>query len=349
MKASSSPLHEVAAAADLGPRVLAAATGELLVTKRGARVLGIYLDAVDENLLWVHPELADVDRARAHVAAGEWNLGGDRCWIAPEIELHFKNPDHPSHENYVVPADIDPGHYAVAAEQPAGVAFAAAGEASNLGSGKPFKFELHRSVAVCAPPVDVSGISYVGYSLSSQLTIDEPDRPDAAYGLWQLMQIPPGGRVYIAVHRPPEVVDYFGTGVAGHIQVERDHVIFPVTGTAQHKLGLRAADAVGLMGYCRSSRNGVATLIVRQAAVFPGACYADYPGNDRARRDIGLQFYNDSGAIGGFGEMEYHSVAATSDVFFETRDVSRTWGFAGPADRIADIGQTLLGVRPEIE
>lgn len=337
-------LLETVAGAGLEPKLLKVPRGGLLVTVHGARVLGIFLDGSAENLLWVHRDLGDGKSARDFLAAGQWNLGGDRCWLSPELELHFRNPRNPSHEDYVVPPAIDPGQYVVRRESQSGLVLESGGQVANLLTGRSFRFTTTRAIHLCPPPLDIGGLSYVGYSLQSELRMIEPDRPEACYGLWQLMQILPGGSVHVPVREQPEAVDYFQTGVSSHCRVSPTQVVFPVTGNAKHKLGLRSADVTGMMGYYRPAPSGSATLVVRQAAVFAGATYADYPAHQPERRDVALQFYNDSGQIGGFGEMEYHSVAACGDNFFQVRDLSCTWCFAGRAARVAEVGRRLLGL-----
>jgi hypothetical protein len=369
VKVPETELYRLVAAGGLEPKVLQADRGGLLVTVHGARVLGIFLGGSAENLLWVHPELGDAERARRFVAGGQWNLGGDRCWLSPELELHFRDPRRPSHEDYAVPPAIDPGQYVVQRESQTGLVLESGGQVGNLLTGRPFRFATTRAIHLCPPPLDIGDLSYVGYSLSSELRVIEPDRPEACYGLWQLMQIPPGGTVYVPVRGQPEIVDYFQTGVSSHCRVSPTQVVFPVTGNAKHKLGLRSADVTGMMGCYRPGPSGSATLIVRQAAVFAGATYADYPAHQPERRDVALQFYNDSGQIGGcpipyrrpqagnrgggltprnapsgFGEMEYHSVAACGDNSFQVRDLSCTWCFAGPAAGVAEVGRQLLGL-----
>jgi hypothetical protein len=346
MRASETDLLQIATDAGLRPHVFAAEAGDVLVTEHGARILGIFLQHQPENLLWVHPQvLAGSDSARQYVRSGAWNLGGDRCWFAPELDLHFKNPAQPSHEDYVVPAGVDPGDFIAGQLSANAIALRNVGTATNLRSKQTFRFELTREVRLTYPPLDIAGLDFAGYELSSLLTIPEVDRPEAQYGLWHLMQVPPGGNVSIPLRNPqPDTVDYFDTNIAGHITAHPTHIEFPVTGTAQHKLGLPAQDVTGAMAYLRPAAEGQATLIVRQATVFPGARYADYPGAQPDRRDIALQFYNDSGSIGGFGELEYHAPAASANNFFRVRDTCRTWCFGGPTDRVLDIARQLLGV-----
>lgn len=344
MDVTQTKLYADTQAGGFQPLALTGPTGGLLITQRGARVLGVFLDGVADNLYWTNPAaVGDAGAAKAAVSSGEWNVGGDRVWLSPEIELHFLNPAQPHHTNYAVPADLDPGQYVADSIAKQGILFASEGGADNLVSGKPFQFTARRQITLCAPPVDPGGLSYVGYELSSMLKVSRPDRPEACYGLWQLLQIPPGGTIYIPTQGDPEPIDYFQTGVSGHVQRQSGTIAFPVTGTEQHKLGLRPDHVRGLMGYYRRAGDQ-ATLIVRQAAVFPGAIYADYPAHARERRDVALQFYNDGGDAGGFGELEYHSTAAVARNFYTVRDVSRTWCFGGPADEIRDLARRLLGV-----
>jgi hypothetical protein len=337
-------LYTLCEQAGLKPHRLTDQEATVLVTEHAARIIGVFPGPAEPNLLWVNAAaFGGVEALRRFIHAGEWNLGGDRVWVAPEIELHFSDPQNPSHQNYTVPPALDPGRWSLEQADTFGVALRNAGEAKNLVSNQSFRFETRRQIRLAAAPVDVTDLHYIGYETASAIVITAPDRPDAAYGLWQLMQIPPGGEILIPARPDAEQVDYFKTDLSQHVRIAEGHLVFPVTGTQQHKLGLRPHDVRGLMGYLRQDGEN-ATLIVRQAAVFPGATYADYPGDARDRRDIALQFYNDSGDTGGFGEMEYHSIAADAAGFFNTRDVSRTWCFAGPLPRIRTVASELLGI-----
>jgi len=345
MHAEQTPLHAAAADLRLGPRILQAGTGSLLITEHGGRVLGVFVADVAENLLRVHPALdAGGERARAFLESDEWNLGGDRLWLSPELELHFRDGEHPTPEAYDVPPEIDPGRYTVVQASEHAVQLEIGGELVNRRSGRPFRFHVRRTIGLCPAPCDTSGLSYIGYALSSELRIPEVDRPEAQYGLWQLLEVPPGGTVCIPVQRPPELVDYFASGVVDHVRVRPGAVEFAVTGTGRQKLGLRAADTRGLMGCWRAQPDGMATLIVRQCSVFPGEVYADYPAGQPQRRDIALQCYTGADDGGGFGEMEYHTPAARAENFFLIRDESRTWCFGGLAERVSQIAAELLGV-----
>jgi hypothetical protein len=91
------PLHDGAAA---------------LVTQRGARVLGLFPAPDAENLFWTNPTLLDAERFRGFLAAGDWNLGGDRFWIAPELHYNVRDRFR-FNEKYALPPAVDPGQYSM--------------------------------------------------------------------------------------------------------------------------------------------------------------------------------------------------------------------------------------------
>jgi len=75
----------------------------VVLTERGARLLGLFPRLDLPNVLWVHEE------APAKFAAGEWMVGGERMWLAPERSFYYDNPR--DFEGFHVPSDIDPGNY----------------------------------------------------------------------------------------------------------------------------------------------------------------------------------------------------------------------------------------------
>jgi len=48
----------------------------------------LYPGGSDENFLWTNPALASAESAQKYFLRDGWpNPGGDRTWLAPEIEL----------------------------------------------------------------------------------------------------------------------------------------------------------------------------------------------------------------------------------------------------------------------
>ena len=86
--------------------------GSLLILPYGGRTLGLY-NQDGHNFFWVNPDLNHAATAETFFTTDGWkNSGGDRTWVAPEVELFISDIDNPA-ETYQVPSSLDPGNYTV--------------------------------------------------------------------------------------------------------------------------------------------------------------------------------------------------------------------------------------------
>ena len=87
---------------------------ELLILPYGARILGLFAPASGENFYWTHPALEAAASAAEFYAGAQWhNSGGDRTWLAPEVDFFF--PNFPKTDVYWQPRQLDPGQWQVVA------------------------------------------------------------------------------------------------------------------------------------------------------------------------------------------------------------------------------------------
>ena len=90
----------------------------LLVTEHWGKAFGPFKGDKDCGTLWVSPKAADAESLREMAARGDWCVGGDRLWLAPEVQ--FNIPDRKRRDSgltaYVLPGAIDPGRYTLKAE-----------------------------------------------------------------------------------------------------------------------------------------------------------------------------------------------------------------------------------------
>ena len=77
------------------------------------------------------------------------------------------------------------------------------------------------------------------------------------------------------------------------------------------KIGLPSEESKGIMAYTNFDCEHP-YLIIRQFNVVSGGRYADAPVSS-PQSPCAQQFYFDDGALGGFGEMEYHSQYLTPE------------------------------------
>ena len=62
----------------------------ILILPYGGRILGVFAPASEENFLWTNSALDNPETARAYYASDDWqNSGGDRTWLAPEVDFFF--------------------------------------------------------------------------------------------------------------------------------------------------------------------------------------------------------------------------------------------------------------------
>ena len=83
----------------------------IIVAERGGRIFGPFLGK-GESVTWMSPAFTDAATFSAFVRAGNWNLGGERIWISPEIRYMVR--DRKDFWNTVfVPPEMDPGSHAL--------------------------------------------------------------------------------------------------------------------------------------------------------------------------------------------------------------------------------------------
>ena len=186
----------------------------LLLLPYGGRVLGLFPAGSDENFLWTHPAFDTSTSAEAFYQKSDYhNSGGDRTWLAPEIDVCF--PGYPDTAVYRVPTEMDPGNYSVVQT----------GQTLRLVSQ--FTLTLSRShteVRGCigkswgpAPnPLrydpfwnSLTGITYAGYTQQTSLELLTSGN-SAWVGLWNLLALPHGGEMLIPTFHRAEPKIYSG-------------------------------------------------------------------------------------------------------------------------------------------
>lgn len=161
--------------------------------------------------------------------------------------------------------------------------------------------------------------------------------------------MPAGGEALIPVYGLAEPTDFFAATGPGHLTAAPGALRFRIDARETHKISLKSVQTTGRFGYIRRGGNGICHLLVRQIAVQPSGVYRDVPAGDLNDYGHCIQFYNDDGAIGSFGELEHHSPAlmpSSADPAPARRtDVSQVWGYSGSERVIGQIAYRLLGMQ----
>ncbi|MBO9609138.1 MAG: hypothetical protein J7639_24495 [Paenibacillaceae bacterium] len=334
-------------------RVMTHGKGKLVVLQRGARMLGVYPDADDDNVLWTSPALlASAAQTAPFAAASVWNTGGDRTWLSPEFEYNIADVSD-MWNTYAVQMTVDPGDYRFTRSDADATSLTQVAVPQAYYTGTPHSLEIAKSFRPIPDPllplkdkagsvIDPATYAYIGYETATRCRCTDP-KQRAPLSIWQLAQLPAGGQMLVPTYGTAPVSRFFGAENSPRIAIEPGHVRFTIDARESFKASIKAPYVTGRMGYYRPLGPERATLFVRQFAVRPSAAYGDafYPNLDDPGHCV--QVYNDDGTLGDFGEMEYHSPLLGSFGGSTLEDTNETFVYAGAADTVERIRRLLLG------
>jgi hypothetical protein len=326
----------------------------LVVTERGGRLLGPFLPD-GESLTWINPLLGDSDSLAGFLASGDWNMGGDRIWIAPEVQ-YLASERERFNETCVIPAAMDPGAWDLSGptdEDGWELRQEAVLEAYSLARGTK-TLAVERTITPAANPLRrvrgfdalSRGVAYAGWRHVVSLAETAPDA--IVSETWNVLQVPPGGTVIVPCAPRADITEIGGyrDAVPAAARTVRDGALrIPVTGDCQWKIGIRAPHLAGRMGYVGRTTDGTSTLVVRAFGIDPSGLYSeesfDQPGNN----GNAVHVYHDDGELGRFAEMECTAPAIGGPTGRSASvDSFLSWVYVGPDASVREIGRHLLGV-----
>lgn len=320
-----------------------------IVTSRGGRVLGPFLPS-GESVTWLAECWGSADGFREFLAGGSWNQGGDRVWIAPEIQFAVTDRER-FWETLQTPCEMDPGEYALAAHAGGCSIEKSLDLAVHYPEPGRKRLSLRRVVAPAPHPLrellddkSIPGrVRYAGYN--QEIVLRDLDGGAVMAESWNLSQVKPGGELFVKVFNGDTVrpVDYYEPVDEAHMSVAGDMVRLKITGDRRYKIGLKAAVVTGRMAYLRRRRGG-SLLYVRHFFSNPSAYYNEEPPLCPGVKGCSVHVYNDSGASGGFGEIESNGQAVGGAAGRSVSiDSFATWIFDGDDGAIDFVFEFLMG------
>jgi len=323
----------------------------LLILPYGGRILGVFAPGSEENFLWTNSVLNSAETARAYYASDDWqNSGGDRTWLAPEVDFFF--PKYPNIDiaGYWQPRSLDPGNYELT-KSGRRVKLTNRLKIDAFRSKKRVELEIAKSVTAAPNPlrydaaIRTLAVEYAGHTLLTSLSILDPN-PDGAplVGLWSLTQMPHRGELFIPTYCKADPRIYFGLVDTPDDELAMSDrlVRFKMRAAGEHKIGIRAAATTGRVGYLYPTGSRYA-LIVRNFYVNPSGEYADVPWTEPEDRGYSTQACSVNSRWGEFSEMEYHVPAIGGGTGLrQIEDHSQLWAFRGSREDIKTIARALL-------
>jgi hypothetical protein len=324
---------------------------QVVLTQRGGRIFGPFLDQDSSCLFWANKAFSDREAFRSFLAAGNWNLGGDRIWIAPEIQygIHDRNDFAGS---YDLQASMDPGQYQLEANghncwrlsQDFSM------EARVIARGKK-DLLIERLIQPVEDPLRnlndypelMEEVRFAGYE--QIVILEETSQDEIVSEVWSLIQLNPGGLVLIPSVACIEHVDYLMPVDETIMQINPNSVRLKIDGQRQYKVGFKSPHVFGRLGYLNSLERGGSYLIVRNFFNNPSWYYAEEVDRLPGRRGHSIHIYNDNGELGGFGEVECNGQTIGGPTSRSvTTDQLILWIYVGETKKIERIALHLLGI-----
>ncbi len=323
----------------------------LLILPYGGRILGVFSPRSDENFLWTNSVLDSPAAARAYYASDDWqNSGGDRTWLAPEVDFFFPKFPNIDIAGYWQPRSLDPGNYQVEKTEH-GIRLRNRLHIDAFRSKKRVELEITKSVASAPnplrhePAIDTRAVEYAGHTLLTSLAIvDQPPEKAPLVGLWSLTQMPHQGELFIPTYSRSQPRIYFGLvdTPADELALSDRLLRFKMRAAGEHKIGLHATVTTGRMGYLYPAGDKYA-LLIRNFSVNPSGEYADVPWTEPDDRGYSAQACSVNSRWGMFSEMEYHAPAIGGDTGLRhMEDRSQLWAYRGSRADIVKIARALL-------
>ncbi|MBD3316089.1 MAG: hypothetical protein GF344_09900 [Chitinivibrionales bacterium] len=210
------------------------ATGALLFSAYGGRLLGLYPKRRGHNALWVYEGIEEA------MSGQQWMIGGERLWIAPERDFFYENPR--DFEGFHVPAGIDPGEYQKLGDTVFENIF------SLLNCARNETYDNCQARRIFTPVNDPfeSRLAFAGVEIKERLMITTPNLTMAGWSLAQVYTCGAErpGTVLFPVTSDAQMLSYFEPIPRDRAEVLNGYARFRIDGAAVYKLAIRPQDII---------------------------------------------------------------------------------------------------------
>ncbi|MCD9023797.1 DUF6786 family protein [Cohnella silvisoli] len=325
--------------------------GQLIILEKGARVLELKTaEEASSSAFWRDPNALHNEN--------NWNSGGDRTWISPELEYFIDDSG-----SYHIPAQLDPGNWKLTQTTQSLAIANMSCELQHASSSQTIQVNLEKRFTLLPNPFprnssaltpDSSSVSYIGYEVRTDMNLtpvssnskpmDRTASPSGFCNLWSIMQVPPGGQIIAPTYGSIRPLTMFSQTENIDMELLPNGLRLHCEGQSSFKLSIDALSSTGRFGYSRVLADKKSSLVVRQFSVNPSGVYPDYPSNRKNYLGSCMQFYFDGGQLGHFAELEYHSPALSIDRPGHMTDTSQVFYFEGLTSAVQDIARVMLGI-----
>ncbi|MEG1523746.1 MAG: hypothetical protein RR297_03715 [Clostridia bacterium] len=325
----------------------------LLITEDAGRIFGPYTnEATSVGMSWVSEHLRTPESFHAFLVDHHWNIGGDRVWIAPEFPFFTKDRNR-FNETYTVQGSIDPGHYHFCSNTKERVVLKADLYAELYEHIYPRKtFHMQRTVTPSGNPLQgayeyssyMNDVSFCGFDQTINLEDTSPEYP-MQLEIWNLFQVRSGG-VFLLPYlgNTFEFVDYYTPSMGKVLQVEPGYAKIKVASCGEHKIGAKAFNTFGRIGYLQEIGNDEWQLLIRNYYNDPSTSYIKEPSDQPGKTGCSLFVYMNDTRGDGFAELETAGRTFQAPNQIRSTLTLNYWFFSSSLHKLKDIIRCLLNI-----
>ncbi len=323
---------------------------KVIVSEHGGHVFGPFSDSFPEGIFWMPDAIKDKDLYKELIDCKTWNIGGDRVWIAPEIQFNITDRSH-FRETLKTPESIDPGSYQMERDKNCiHLSMELDLVSHNTVEGN-MHVNLHRMIHYAENPLRklpmfnelMEGLSYCG--LEEVIDLKACSSQDMFAESWDLLQVRPKGTLFIPMYKPVGGTDHY-EAAGSHEKIVENGICLRITGDSRYKIAYRSAVTTGRFGYLADSDTDSSVLIIICYPNNPSAMYSEEPPLIEGDSGYSIHVYNDDGNSGGFAEMECNMLTIGKPAGIDhASDRLTKWIFTGNTEKLKDIAEVLLGWR----
>ncbi len=293
----------------------------LVVSARGGRVFGPFVAGADP-IGWCPAPQA----LAAALATGDWNIGGERVWLAPEAAFNFTDPQRIV-DTYRVDPALDPGTWRLQRDG-ATLHLTLRADIALVGGGR-VGVEIRRSLTPRPARALAGGVREFGYG--QRIAVRQLSGPPLPLVPWLIRQVSPVGTAFLDARSGARGEAVFGAPPEAAIAAADGWWRVPFRGPGFMKTVYRRAalrdGRIGLMAEGPTD----AALLYRPVLADEERYPECLPGASRSAGQCAALFYDD-GRFGAYGEIElYGHRDDSAGLGVLDVDVSR---LAGPADAL---------------
>lgn len=321
---------------------------ELVISQYGGHVFGPFSSCYPEGIFWMPESVKHPVCYKALIDSRTWNTGGDRVWVAPEIQFNIMDRSR-FRETLDTPKIIDPGDYVMERSQRAVTLRQSMDlESYNTVTGR-IHVEFLRTILKAPNPLRklpdydqlMKRVSYCGYEQVLDLTADSIQEIYAES--WNLLQIRPKGTLYIPMYQTLRGTDHYEPAGSCEYLAGRG-ICLEITGESRYKIAYRSAVLTGRFGYLSDEKDDESCLIIINYPNNPSAMYSEEPPLLEGDTGYSIHIYHDDGSSGGFAEMECNmqTIGRPTGLSHSIERVSK-WIYTGRTRDLKAIARVLLG------